>query len=543
MASSPLSRPRLPDISINGRPARIPGTLGAELITPPTVMHLCVSAGVWTYPGGKRSLRVCTGRNNRSGQLPTVCGRLPPSGASHRRPGGRAPPSFVIITGEGRALWSGVIRFTGEACTRTKVLEGAITVERLKPGRASTNFGDGRGPTETGPLLEGCIITSEGRQSSARIWAHMMLEVTIQSVRTELETGIALPKCQKCGCMDSTLKNLAAVLPTIGTNEATILREGVSAWLEKMRPIQYSCLGCEYCYPAVAQNAFGRAFPTYGSEVADLSCEFRVNDESWPPVEGEYVVVDEAASVAVSTLASIELPDGIAQRTPNGLAIVGKTETENIGIDKVIKNVVTSSTIRHLIVAGREPKGHLTGETLLLLAKNGVDDEGRVIGSRGKRPILQNVSAVEIQAFREQVQMVDMIENDNPDEIASQIEELSRQTTGSCGCNACCEKVPISISTMPRVTASEPCDSVTMDKAGYFVIIPLADKGIISVEHYAYDNSLLRTIEGKTARAIYSTMIDHGWVTELSHAAYLGKELAKAELSLQLSFKFVQDGA
>jgi len=39
------------------------------------------------------------------------------------------------------------------------------------------------------------------------------------------------------------------------------------------------------------------------------------------------------------------------------------------------------------------------------------------------------------------------------------------------------------------------------------------------------------------------TIVDDGWVTELSHAAYLGKELARAELSLQLGFRYVQDGA
>ena len=82
-----------------------------------------------------------------------------------------------------------------------------------------------------------------------------------------------------------------------------------------------------------------------------------------------------------------------------------------------------------------------------------------------------------------------------------------------------------------------------MDKAGYFVIVPLTDKGVVNVEHYAYDNSLLRVIEGATARAIYFTIINSGWVTELSHAAYLGKELAKAELSLQNGFKYIQDGA
>ncbi len=359
----------------------------------------------------------------------------------------------------------------------------------------------------------------------------------------ELEAGIVLPKCQKCGCMESALQNLAVVLPTIGTDDASALAESVSALLKKMRPIQYSCLGCEYCYPAVAQNAFGQAFPSLSQAAADLSCEFRVHAEGWPPVVGEYFVLDKATPVAVSTLASVLLAEELAHRKPNGLAIAGKTETENIGIDKVIKNIVTSPTIRYLIIAGMEPKGHLTGKTLLALAENGVDEDGRVIGSPGKRPVLRNVTATEIQAFREQVQIVDMIGCESPDEISARIEELSQQVITPCGCSECGGKPPISISTTPKMIATEPSEVVTMDKAGYFVIVPLTDKGVINVEHYSYDNSLLRVIEGTNARAIYNLIITNGWATELSHAAYLGKELVKAELSLQHDFKYVQDGA
>ena len=82
-----------------------------------------------------------------------------------------------------------------------------------------------------------------------------------------------------------------------------------------------------------------------------------------------------------------------------------------------------------------------------------------------------------------------------------------------------------------------------MDKAGYFVILPLGARGVIAVEHYAYDDTLLRVVEGANARALYKTIVAHGWVSELSHAAYLGTELAKAELSLTHGFKYIQDGA
>ena len=112
----------------------------------------------------------------------------------------------------------------------------------------------------------------------------------------------------------------------------------------------------------------------------------------------------------------------------------------------------------------------------------------------------------------------------------------------TCSCGDCAEPTP-SISTAPTLTAAEPGNAVTLDKAGYFVIVPLPDRGVINVEHYDYDNTLLRIVEGTTARALYRMIIDNGWVSELSHAAYLGKELAKAELSLEYRFKCIQDGA
>jgi tetrahydromethanopterin S-methyltransferase subunit A len=101
----------------------------------------------------------------------------------------------------------------------------------------------------------------------------------------------------------------------------------------------------------------------------------------------------------------------------------------------------------------------------------------------------------------------------------------------------------VSISTVPKLVATDPPAAVKLDKAGYFVIVPRSEKGVMSVEHYTYDNTLLRVIEGPNARAIYSAIIHNERVTELSHAAYLGKELARAELSLKYGFKYIQDGA
>ena len=121
----------------------------------------------------------------------------------------------------------------------------------------------------------------------------------------------------------------------------------------------------------------------------------------------------------------------------------------------------------------------------------------------------------------------------------------------SCGCADCNDETArqtavglavTEIADIPIIQAKEP-SKIQLDKAGYFVVLPQADKGTILIEHYGYDDKLLHTIEGKDARSLYWTVIENNWVTRLSHSAYLGKELTKAELSLKYGFKYIQDGA
>lgn len=93
---------------------------------------------------------------------------------------------------------------------------------------------------------------------------------------------------------------------------------------------------------------------------------------------------------------------------PDGLSIVGKTETENIGIEKIIKNVLALPSIKYLILCGKDTEGHYSGNTLVSLVKNGVDLNKRVIESKGKKPVLSNITKEEVDAFRNQIEIIDM---------------------------------------------------------------------------------------------------------------------------------------
>lgn len=365
----------------------------------------------------------------------------------------------------------------------------------------------------------------------------------IEKIQAELQAGMDLAKCRKCGCMKETLEHIESALSTIETEASSDLLKQIGSWLTQMEPIKYACLGCEYCFPAMAMNIFNQAFPE-AAEAQPLGCAFVVREQTWPPVAGEYFAFCDGPGcpVAVSTLASVELVETLANLRPKELCIVGKTETENIGIDKVIKNTITNPTIRFLLLVGKDPEGHQPGRTFVALSKNGVDENGRVIGSPGKRPILRNVTREEVEAFRRQVQVVDLIGCEDAKTIIEKLEELSQVPGPSCARVECAEEGnPVRISTVPVIQAEEPAH-VEMDRAGYFVIIPQPERKTIIVEQYSYDDRLLRVIEGQTARSLYVTIIRNGWVTELSHAAYLGRELARAELSMTCGFRYIQDG-
>lgn len=293
-------------------------------------------------------------------------------------------------------------------------------------------------------------------------------------------------------------------------------------------------MGCEHCYSAVALNAFEESFGEVGMGPVCAS----EPTTSWPHAPGEYFVLSHNGHIAICTLASVDLARRLAGAAPPGVSIVGKTETENIGAEKVIKNIVSNPSIRFLLLCGQDPEGHRSGATLLSLHKNGVDHGMRVIGSPGKRAVLKNSSHDEIDAFRRQVTIVDMIGEEDVTRIRERTAKLEPDARSACHNTI----KPTVLPSIETVEAESP-DHIPMDKAGYFVIVPEREKGRIIVEHYSYDNRQLRVIQGTTARDLYHTIIKNKWVSMLSHAAYLGKELEKAELAMSMGFTYVQDGA
>ena len=367
----------------------------------------------------------------------------------------------------------------------------------------------------------------------------------VEVARAELEEGLALAKCQVCGCMREALEAIGGTKSA--APEVRGLAERAAGWIGRLGPQQYTCLGCPHCYPAEALNALNQD----GALEVAAACAMATTDTPWPVVAGEYTVAGRGTDcpVAVSTLASSGLAEELARRKPAGLCIVGKTETENIGIDKIVKNVVSNPAIRYLVVAGTDAAGHRSGQTLLALAEHGVDARMHVTGSLGKRPVLRNVTRDEVEAFRQQVRVVDLIGCEDPDRIGATVSALAGEPASEvdegCSCSgACASPSPVEVANArPQTVRARATERLEMDRAGYFVILPDARRGVIVVEHYAYDNHLLHVLEGDTSRELCGAMVAEGWVTQLSHAAYLGRELARAEMALRRGLPYIQDEA
>jgi tetrahydromethanopterin S-methyltransferase subunit A len=138
----------------------------------------------------------------------------------------------------------------------------------------------------------------------------------------------------------------------------------------------------------------------------------------WPQIVGDYKVGDEESAVAVVTLGS-HMEDVPVKA---GAGISGSLHTENLGIEKVIGNVVSNPNIRFLVVCGAEVQGHITGQTIKALYENGVDAKKRIVGAEGAIPYLENVTEDAIERFRNQIEIVDLVDTEDSETINSKIE-------------------------------------------------------------------------------------------------------------------------
>ncbi|MDG6257269.1 MAG: tetrahydromethanopterin S-methyltransferase subunit A, partial [Methanomicrobiaceae archaeon] len=136
---------------------------------------------------------------------------------------------------------------------------------------------------------------------------------------------------------------------------------------------------------------------------------------------------DPQSPVAVVTMGSHLDEQGICDA---GAAICGSCKTENLGLEKIIANIISNPNIRFVIACGTEVKGHLSGESFIALHANGVEG-GKIVGTKGAIPFIENLDDAAIKRFQEQVEVVNIMESEDMGAITAKIDELKGRDPGA----------------------------------------------------------------------------------------------------------------
>ena len=258
--------------------------------------------------------------------------------------------------------------------------------------------------------------------------------------------------------------------------------------------------------------------------------------QDWPVQPGDYVVLSPRKSIALAVLGGVYTGGLTSGTLGPEIAILGSITTENLGVEHVVKNLIANPFLRRLIIWGEDVEGHMPGNALVNLLGNGIDKARRIIGARGARPVLKNISDVEVEHLRQQIRGIDLIGSKEMGDLTKQVDLLRRQPIQPYEAGL---KVD-----MIEIQEAKPARRLKLDPEGYFVIMVMKDKeNPLLVEHYSNDGILKNMIEGEDSASICATLIEKKLVSQLDHAAYLGRELAKAELALRMDAKFTQDRA
>jgi len=153
--------------------------------------------------------------------------------------------------------------------------------------------------------------------------------------------------------------------------------------------------------------------------------------EGYPPEPGRYVRGNDFSPVAVVVILNRdedkvppEIEELVRSGVESGAALAGTVQTPNIGVEKIICNIVANPNIRYAVLSGPESEGHRTGDAFKALFRNGVDEKKRITGTDAKHPLLYNIPVEFITRFLEQVSLVDLQFRGTP--------EIIRKAVWSC---------------------------------------------------------------------------------------------------------------
>lgn len=244
-----------------------------------------------------------------------------------------------------------------------------------------------------------------------------------------------------------------------------------------------------------------------------------------------------SSSVAVCTLSSADLHAALASSTLLGrIAMLGALETENTGIEALLKTLLQTPSIRWLILCGDQNPRRKQGDALRTLFAEGVGPNGN-IGSLPNRR-LPTLRPTHVDAAREQVQIVDLIGVRDLAAIGAAVDECAARPVPPLPER----RVSLPADEAPAIEVpARPFRVQHLDPAGYFVIAVDRAGSAILVEHRGNNHALHHRLRGPDAESLLMAILEWGLASRSEHLAYLGLELARAETALRLDLPYRQD--
>src|SRR2546425_12996026 len=254
---------------------------------------------------------------------------------------------------------------------------------------------------------------------------------------------------------------------------------------------------------------------------------------------GTYQVGDPNGPVAVCALTSERLISSLVALP--GVAIAGMVYTANLGIARIIVNITSNPAIRFLLICGKDSALFKPGQSLVSLAEKGVDDKRRIIDAAGYDPVLPSVDLQQVEQFRKQVEVLDWTGEEDLQVLQDRVKSLSDRNPGVFVTG---QKESSSSRKQEEFVSIRPGgqrEPLLYDPKGYFVITIEPEQKEILLRHYLPDHTPAHEMRGRGATSLLLGLLRDGLVTQLSHAGYLGEELAKAQTALQFGLRYDQD--
>lgn len=242
------------------------------------------------------------------------------------------------------------------------------------------------------------------------------------------------------------------------------------------------------------------------------------------------------SSVAICTLSSHDLLRTLAEsELATQVAIIGPLETENLGIERMLTTLLARPTIRWLVVCGHDQRGRYQAQALRSLFEHGLAPDGRILRARSGRARLPSLTPAHVEAARKQVAFRDLVGVVDVKPIAEAVQ-------------ACLAAPVTPISASPLIAepdaiivTARPYRLEERDPNGFLLIFVDAAGGRLLVEHYGNDDQRRHRFVGPDAQSLCSALIEAQIVSTVEHAAYIGRELAKAEVALKSGQTYRQD--